>query len=503
MSKYLRILSYPLGAGFPSLLLLLVLLGAPSILLSLLQGALRYTVYLAMLYYLLSYIVVLILNVLCPKNWMKVVILTPLFFWCAASLFCVFKFQSFVSADFWEIILGTNAEETAEFFSTFVSWQILLSFVLGSIAFASVLFYIFRTEQMAWLKSTALRRLSFLVLIVSLLGCCHNNAMVRVEIAMITDWAIFRFEESVDLRNHRSHPRLSEVETTHPDNVVLIIGESFSKNHSSLYGYERRTNPCLDSLYNEESLVLFTQVTAPAATTTKAFKYLMTDLTLNDPQEVKWYDKVNIIDCFMALGYRTNWFSTQAEKGFVDNLSSSFSKICDNVLFVGRYAHDDLLLDCHDSLTAERNFVVYHLMGQHEGFSERYPDEFCVFSSNQEKDSKERIIAEYDNATLFNDYVVSSIIHQYEDSNSLVVYLSDHGLDIFDTDADFFGHAMATEASQRHCKDIPFMVYVSPKCSEQSPWLKPRLLELREKEMCTDNLIHELLGFVGYSIMPI
>lgn len=317
---------------------------------------------------------------------------------------------------------------------------------------------------------------------------------------MITDLALFRFEESIDLRNHRSHPRFSEVETTHPDNVVLIIGESFSKNHSSLYGYERKTNPCLESLLNGGSLVLFTQVTAPAASTTKAFKYLMTDLTLNDPQEVKWYDKLNIIDAFKALGYRTHWFSTQAEKGIWDNLPSSFSKICDNFLFVGRYAHDDLLLDCHDLLTADLNFVVYHLMGQHEAFSERFPDEFCVFSPNQDKDVKERIIAEYDNATVFNDYVVSSIIHQYEDSNTLVVYLSDHGLDIFDTDADFFGHAMATEASQRHCRDIPFMVYVSPKCSEQSPWLKPRLLELREKEMCTDNLIHILLDFVGYSM---
>lgn len=43
--------------------------------------------------------------------------------------------------------------------------------------------------------------------------------------------------------------------------IIVVIGESFSRSHSSLYGYQRQTNPRLMSI--KDSLLIFRNVTSP------------------------------------------------------------------------------------------------------------------------------------------------------------------------------------------------------------------------------------------------
>ncbi len=91
--------------------------------------------------------------------------------------------------------------------------------------------------------------------------------------------------------------------------------------------------------------------------------------------------------------------------------------------------------------------VFYHLMGQHEAFQSRYPKAFERFKAKDYltfPEHQREVLAAYDNATLYNDYVVSSIIDLYKDKDAVVFYFSDHALDVFDTDPDFFGHAKMT-----------------------------------------------------------
>ena len=108
------------------------------------------------------------------------------------------------------------------------------------------------------------------------------------------------------------------------------------------------------------------------------------------------------------------------------------------------------------------------------------------------------ILAAYDNATLYNDFVVKSIIDKYKEKDAVVFYLSDHGLDVFDTDPDFFGHAKATPASTEHCRHIPFMVYVSPTFQDKRPELVKRMREAAHKEFCADKLIYCIMDAAGY-----
>lgn len=205
-----------------------------------------------------------------------------------------------------------------------------------------------------------------------------------------------------------------------------------------------------------------------------------------------------------TAGYHTAWISNQAEKGMYDNLPSGFARICDESYFLRTnndvYKYDGDLINKKISPEYDKSCIFYHLMGQHASFGARYPKDYERFSANDYEDlpqNQRDVIASYDNATLYNDFVVNSIIELYNNQDAVVFYLPDHGLDLFDTEPDYFGHAKMTKASQAHGKKIPFMVYVSPLFKEHHSKMYERMKASREQPFCTDKFIYAVMDVAG------
>lgn len=205
-------------------------------------------------------------------------------------------------------------------------------------------------------------------------------------------------------------------------------------------------------------------------------------------------------------GYYTYWISNQSEKGMFDNIPGGHARLCDESLFLGKEGgekYDGELIDLPISSSA-KNCIIYHLMGQHENFQQRYPDEFDIFKAddyNSFPENQKTILATYDNATLYNDYVVYSIMHKYQDKDAVVFYFSDHGLDVFDTNPNYFGHAQATDASRSHAKEIPFMIYVSPVMQRLYPSRVVMVKDSIGKSFCVDRFIYALMDMIGYKFV--
>ena len=77
----------------------------------------------------------------------------------------------------------------------------------------------------------------------------------------------------------------------------------------------------------------------------------------------------------------------------------------------------DLLADLPlaDELAAKPSLLIFHMMGQHEDYRERYPEAFNHFTADSVQndftdDNGRQIVAEYDNATLYNDAVVAKLL---------------------------------------------------------------------------------------------
>ena len=102
------------------------------------------------------------------------------------------------------------------------------------------------------------------------------------------------------------------------------------------------------------------------------------------------------------------------------------------------------------------------------------------------------MVAHYDNSTLYNDFVVDSIIRKYEDKNCIVVYFSDHGEEIYEID-DFMGHGNAAQRPTiLYQVQVPFMIWTSDKFRANYPDVVKRIEDSKHKPLNTKILPHFL-----------
>lgn len=476
-------------------LLILLFLSLPWCCYYLSLGCIVYSGYVVAFYYVVSYIMTLLLNSWrVAAKFLRPLVLFVTSLYCVANVYCCYTYNSLLSNDYVKIIAGTNWEEAQEFASTVNGFLwVITVIVIIAVLFVSTV----RVSIGKW-------SIFPLVLLLSASFAIFRNSAVISDVMCFKYAWTFRFDEVVDLRHHLTYPKLERTSTESPSpDVVVILGESFSKSHSSLYGYKKATNPLLQQRVIDGSLIVFKNVESPYTHTTKVFKYIL-NTNLKENGDSLWYDKTSIIEVMNEVGYNTSWISNQAEKGVFDNLPSGHSKLCNFVCFTEENGctdnYDGVLMDIVPR-TGGKQFVVYHLMGQHPSFRKRYPDSFSLFSADDYSDSpsnQRETLSQYDNATLYNDFVVNSIIGKYQNKNAVVFYFSDHALDIFESSSNYCGHARQTEESIMNGKKIPFMVYVSPEFQKQNPEMVSQIRNSTEKQYCTDKFIFTCMDILGY-----
>ena len=458
-----------------------------------------------MMFFWIAYLIVLCLNI---HKYIRY-IFTPifvilLFIFTLLNESCYILFGVQINTDIASIIGGTNPNEIVEFLQSYISLPFALILVIISITLFA--FYFISTYRPIKISTKFVSFLT-IILIVSIFSSIHNPG-VLYSIKNENRWD-FQFDQVVDLTKHHSIFQTEETNKSHPAKVVVIIGESHSKSHSQLYGYKLQNQPRLSIMHANGDLLVFNNVKSPATYTTEAFKYILnTHLVKNKNNKNKWYDSVNIIEVFKKLGYKTRWISNQQSVGMWDNIASGFSKLCDIQHFsedsnesLDEYCLKHVKIDANSRV---KSLSIYHLMGQHEDFAERYPPRYDVFKEElyqkyPEEQRKDR--AHYDNATLYNDFIVSSIFNSYCNTDAVCLYFPDHGLDLYESSYDFRGHARlgnqnSIEASLR----IPLYVYLTPAFRKKNSNLEKMAILRQNDPFTTDNIIHFVLELSGYKL---
>ena len=287
-----------------------------------------------------------------------------------------------------------------------------------------------------------------------------------------------------------------------PDNVVIIIGESFVKSHSSLYGYEKETNPRLIALRDSGDLFVYNKAVAPYTHTVECFKSMMSTYKREYEDSTNWNECVSIPEVMRVIGYHTSWYSNQSKKGFCDNVPSGYSDLCNENYFVGnkyaggfRYSYDEEIIDLLqpevNNKKTSYNCYFVHMMGQHGPFENRYPDGFGKFKADDyisSPESQRKRLSEYDNATLYNDFVVCEIIKLFEEKEAIVFYFSDHGLD-----ANLVHSNHSDINSFKEGTNIPFMIYATEKYQERFPDKVEFFRNTIDNEIYTEDFIYLLM----------
>lgn len=444
----------------------------------------------------ISYLITLITGIIKDLiNVTRIIIFLGISIFELINMFCVLKFSTLVDYDILTIIKGTNPKELIEFLETYVRVNEIVA-LLGYMLLAALLILCIKKLKF-WLPIKPAMCMMALLCICCYTAYCQNLNM--------TKWKL-KFEDVVDLSKHTTNPNLIPInaESTLPHNVVIIIGESFTPSHSSLYGYDKETNPNLSYRKNniiDGELVVFKGVVSPRTTTSAVFKYLLNTYRVGMEENYKWYETTNLIEVFKKLGYFVSWFSSQPEAGHGSNVQSTQAYLCDKYEFGGfaKCGKDEALLEIQRSNQHAYNAVIYHLSGQHVNFKNRYPIDFNKFTPDEYSGSalQQEQLAYYDNATLYNDYVVDRLINKFEGTDAVVFYLSDHGLDLFNTDTTYFGHARKTTESQYFGKQIPFMVWMSPLYMNLHNNSAQRILSAKSEKFCTDCFIYSVMDAMG------
>lgn len=408
------------------------------------------------------------------------------------------------SPDIFAAVFATNTAETYEFVQMYFEYGRLF-FILSIITMLLILFY--SLNRVKWHIRGVAKIVLFSFLIISI-----AVSVIKFDrVSAMNIYRLFASSQIYDLRDYRQSPTIVKYGDS-PENIVMIIGESFSKYHSSLYGYEKKTNPLLGKMAADSVLYVYKNVESIALSTIPSIKSIMASYRNEYADSVAWYRCLNIIDVMKHSGFKTFWASNQSKRGMGDNEIGRYAELCDVELFVGnKYAGlhrtnlDEELFPYIDSClcsSGRLNFIIVHLMGSHSAYNKRYPAEYERFTVGEYEnvykglpDDKKQLVAEYDNSVLYNDSVVYEIMNKFLDKEAVVFYFSDHGEDVFRRNNTFIGHGNSESADI--IKQIPFMVYTTKKFRERFPQMEERIKRAIDTPYRTDSVMYTIMDVAG------
>ena len=302
-------------------------------------------------------------------------------------------------------------------------------------------------------------------------------------------------------------------------NIVLIIGESYGKLHSQQYGYFMPTTPRQIKREKSGLLVPFSDVVAPWNLTSFVFKNVFSLHVVGEKGE--WCDYPLFPSLFRKAGYHvtfiTNQFLPKAKQAVYDFSGGFFLNHPElsEAMFDSRnqqlYRFDRGLLDDYDKNQQQHNtnhnLIIFHLLGQHVKYNQRFPSDRRHFKAEDyekkraDLDGKQRnVLADYDNAVLYNDSIVDAIISRFEDKEAIIIYMPDHGEECYEGNRGFIcrNHSAAIDYDLAHYEfEIPFWIFCSYKYAAKHPDIYKEIIGAKNRRFMTDALPHMLLYLAG------
>ena len=514
------------------------------------------------------YIVCVVLTLIPRKVriWVKALLYILFYGVAIADMYCYVRFESTLTPTMLMLVGETNSQEAGEFLAGYLSWDVLTSKVgyILLILLAHILWTLLRRGLCRLRKrlilpvlnpgvtgflGTALRcalGIGVAVLMYHAYDECWTNKeaihrlMTKKTIGEVEHQLtlkpkaelylpIYRLVFSLyanSLASHQLETLVSVKDEVVVDscsfrvpNIVLVIGESYNKHHSQLYGYKMPTTPRQLALAKEGSLIPFTDVVAPWNLTSYVFKQIMSLYTVGDPGD--WCDYPLFPEVFRQAGYHvtfiTNQFLPEADEAVYDFSGGFFlnhpelSKAQFDTRNTKLFRFDEGVLDEYERLkkeNTEHNLVILHLMGSHLMYKSRYPQatrkhlRAAMYDRPDLSNKQKLILADYDNSVLYNDSVVAEVTRKFADKDALVIYMPDHAEEIFNGRPYIYGRMHAAAIDYRLAREefeIPFWIWGSPKYIENHPYGWQAIKDAKDRPLMTDRLAHLLLYLGGIS----
>lgn len=281
---------------------------------------------------------------------------------------------------------------------------------------------------------------------------------------------------------------------------VVIIGESETRNHMSVYGYNKDTTPWLSEFAKKDGTLLFYNAYSNHTHTVPSLTYALSEK--NQYNDIPLDKSNSIMEISKAAGMETYWLSNQAKYGVWDTPIAEIGSTATTQVWLNgsggqatttAYYDDKLVNEISKLKNVDNALIVVHLMGSHGQYNERYPASYAKFSGNRED------IDSYDNSILFNDYVLSQIYQEISQNPNYkaMIMFSDHGEDVEEQkshESSKFTYTMAK---------IPLVINFSDSYLKEHKILV-NVLKTHESSYWTNDLLYDLLlSIMGIEGAPV
>lgn len=297
-------------------------------------------------------------------------------------------------------------------------------------------------------------------------------------------------------RYHSAVRRLNRPEILLPDAIfttgskdvcVLVIGESARRDHFSLYGYERETNPLLKA-----DKVITLDAKSAGTYTILGVKAILSHTPSDDPYEI-------LPNYLRRAGAEVIWRTSNWGEPpvHIDN----YFKVSDLKLQYPEAddRYDGILIEglAEEIKASDRDkiLVILHTSTSHgPGYDTLYPEEFRQFTpvcttAELSKADLGELVNSYDNTILYTDFLLHSVIGELQslpdDWRKCMIYVSDHGESLGEEGVYMHGVTMSMAPKEQY--EIPFIV-----------WLQEGSARAKDiKEAGQYNVFHSVMNFLG------
>ena len=381
----------------------------------------------------------------------------------AVMLYFVKTYDVLVTDEMMGNVLRTQYSEASGFFSFSGVLYILLLCVVPCI-------YVFgrKIEYGSWKRFLAWLGGCVAALLVLVFGNMKNWPWIdrnSTELgSLLMPWSYivntFRYRAAEKRKNVQEIPLPDATMTDdRPAVCILIIGESARRDHFSLYGYGKETNP-----YTSKDSVKAYVADAAATYTAAGVKALLEPYESDELYEIlPNYLYRTGVDVFWRT---SNWGEPPVHVRKYETIGDLRKRLpdadqrYDGALLEG--LRDEILEGGKDQV-----FGVLHTYTNHgPTYNTNYPSEFEIFTpvsrtTEMSKVSQEELFNAYDNSIVYTDWMVHSVIDLLRgmDCRACVLFVSDHGESLGENN--LYMHGVPYSMAPREQLEIPFVVWTS------------------------------------------
>ena len=308
--------------------------------------------------------------------------------------------------------------------------------------------------------------------------------------SMLMPWSYIvntiRYNVHVNKAN-RKEIKLPDAQITNKEKEVciLIIGESARKDHFSLYGYNRKTNPLL-----ETKNVVALNATSASTYTTAGVKAILTHKATDKLYEI-------LPNYLHRTGVDVTWRTTNWGEPPVHIEKYLKSKDIKKLYPQGDDNYDGILLEGlqNDIINCnkDKQLIILHTSTSHgPTYNKKYPADFETFKPvcttvEMSKADHNELMNAYDNTIIYTDYLIDStinILQQFTDRQSCVLYISDHGESLGENN--LYMHGVPMLMAPKEQIEIPFII-----------WKSDNSLNIKKMEETSQyHIFHSILNFL-------